>query len=103
MLTAYSATLLEVSVWKVDRIGINPAMDRCILRLLLDWCNVVVVWSRSVRTCTVDIAIGLILRCLLSLYADYGPFRIGFMLRCTLEVVFSICPRSIYIVYLCDD
>ena len=64
--------------------SVYSSMDRCILRLLLDWCNVVVVWSRSVRTCTVDIAIGLILRCLLSLYADYGPCRIGFMLRCTL-------------------
>jgi len=70
-------------------------MDRCILRLLLDWCSVVV-WSRSVKTCTVNIATGLILRCLLSLYADYGSCRIGFVLRCTREVVLSIFPRSIY-------
>jgi hypothetical protein len=51
-------------------------MDRCVLRLLLDWCNVVVVWFRSVKTRTVNIATGLILPCLLSLYADYVPCRI---------------------------
>ena len=71
--------------------SVYSSVDRCVLRLLLDWCNVVVVWFRSVKTGTVDIAIGLILRCLLSLYADNGPCRIGFLLLCTLEVVFPIC------------
>ena len=30
-------------------------MDRYILRLLLDWCNVAVVWFRPVKTCTVNL------------------------------------------------
>jgi len=37
--------------------------------LLLDWCYGGVIWFRSMKTRTVNIPIGLILRCLLYLYA----------------------------------